>query len=79
MVKNVMQVDVSSRKGFIPYLGYHLEINVRESGNTGSSKYMAWVLGHHQLFAYGCSPLEAIGALVEQNRDLFAVWKIHFR
>jgi hypothetical protein len=52
-----------------------LEIQVRQC----SEGYMAWVSGLHQIFAVGRSPLEAIGALVSENKDLFDVRRINFR
>jgi len=56
-----------------------LEIQVRECASTGSNRYMAWLSGYHHSFAVGRSPLEAIGALVTENKDLFDVAKINFR
>lgn len=56
-----------------------LEILVRESCNTGDMRYMAWVSGYHQLFALGRSPLEAIGALVDGNKDLFDISRINWK
>jgi hypothetical protein len=40
---------------------------------------MAWVSGYHQLFALGRSPLEAIGALVDGNKDLFDISRINWK
>jgi aspartate aminotransferase-like enzyme len=56
-----------------------VEIQVRESVSNGNYKFMAWVSGHHHTFGMGRSPLEAIGALVSENKHLFAVDAINFR
>jgi len=52
-----------------------LEIQVRQC----SDGYMAWISGLHHIFSVGRSPLEAIGVLVSENKDLFDVGRINFR